>query len=87
MFSVTFRDEPGFQDNTFITMKTLPAIAFLFALAASLLLPMSFAAASTLTFAAGFFAVLFGDYAQPARRSLTPAYVAVDGAEKFRLAA
>lgn len=68
-------------------MKTLPAIAFLASLAAALLLPMSFAAAGTLTFAAGFVAVLLGDYAQPARRSLMTAVVAKDGAEKFQFAA
>ncbi len=68
-------------------MKTLPAIAFLSSLAASLVLPMSFEAASTLIFAAGFVAVLLGDYAQPARRSFMPAFVAKDGAEKFQLAA
>lgn len=68
-------------------MKTLPAIAFLSALAASLVLPMSFATAITLIFAVGFVAVLLGDYAQPARRSFMSAVVAKDGAEKFRLAA
>ena len=70
-------------------MKILPAIAFLSALTASLVLPMSFPAAITLIFAAGFVAVLLGDYAQPARRSFIfmPAVAAKDGAEKFRLAA
>ena len=68
-------------------MKTLPSIAFLSALAASLVLPMSFSAAITLIFAAGFVTVLLGDYAQPARRAFMPAVVAKDGAEKFQLAA
>lgn len=68
-------------------MKTLPAIAFLAALAASLVLPVSFSVACTLIFAAGFIAVLLGDYAQPARRSFMPAFVAKDWAEKFQLAA
>jgi hypothetical protein len=68
-------------------MKTLPAIAFLASLVAALLLPMSFAAASTLTFAAGFVAVVLGDYAQPVRSSLVPAVSATTRTEKFRLAA
>ena len=68
-------------------MKTLPAIAFLAALAAALLLPMSFAAACTLTFATGFVAVLLGDYAQPVSSSLVPVVSAANRPEKFRLAA
>ena len=68
-------------------MKTLPAFAFLASLAAALLLPISFEAASTLVFAAGFAAVLFGDYTQPATRSLVTAVGAGNGSEKFRLAA
>ena len=68
-------------------MKTLPAVAFLTALAAALALPLSFSAACTLIFAAGFVAVLLGDYAQPVRRSYVPTVAAKDQAEKFQLAA
>ena len=70
-----------------ITMKSTTSIALLTAIVAALLLPVSLEAASTLILAAGLAAVLAGDYAQPARRALSPVLATVGRAEKFQLAA
>ena len=70
-----------------ITMKSTTSIALLTAIVGALLLPVSLEAASTLILAVGLGAVLVGDYAQPARRALSPVPAAVGRAEKFQLAA
>lgn len=71
-------------------MNTLPALAFLAALGAFVLSPLSFALGGSLLFAAGVAAVFLGDYARPARSLALPAVAAVVAArrsERFGLAA
>ncbi len=71
-------------------MKTLPAIAFLAALGAFVLSPLSFALGGSLLFAAGVVAIALGDYARPARPLALPAVaaeVAARRSERFGLAA
>lgn len=87
MISVTFREVAGSWCINIITMKTTTSVALLSAIVGALLLPVSVEAASTLIFAVGLGAVLFGDYAQPARRALSPVLATAGRAEKFQLAA
>jgi hypothetical protein len=69
-------------------MKTLPVIAFLAALAAFVLLPISFNLAATLFFVTGITPILIADYTRPLRplRAVSASKVAVSR-ERFRLAA
>jgi len=48
-------------------MKTLPVIAFLAALAAFVLVPLSFETSGSLLFSAGLLCILMGDYGRPVR--------------------
>jgi hypothetical protein len=74
-------------------MKTLPAVTFVAAIAAFLLLPLSFEVATSLVFATGFGAIAFSDYSRPLQlRPLTvsapnAAAVAAPRTERFGLAA
>lgn len=46
-------------------MKTLPAFAFIAALVAFLVLPLSFVVGGSILFAAGLVAIVLSDYARP----------------------
>ena len=48
-------------------MKSLPALAFIAALAAFVLLPINFAVAGSILFGAGLATIAFSDYARIAR--------------------
>src|SRR5260221_2308701 len=74
------------------TMKTLPALAFLAALVAFVLLPLRFETTGMILFAAGFAAIAVGDYARKRRPLRVSAFsapvVAAPGRkERFGLAA
>jgi hypothetical protein len=72
-------------------MKTLPAVTFFAAIAAFLLLPLSFEVATSLVFAAGFGAIAFSDYSRRLRpltvSAPSAAAVATSRTERFGLAA
>lgn len=72
-------------------MKSLPAFAFLAALAGFLLLPVNFALAGSILFAAGVLAIAIADYTRWTRPLAVPAAasprVRATRAERFRLAA
>lgn len=71
-------------------MKSLPAFAFLAALAAFVLFPVNFAVAGSILFTAGVAAIVFTDYARVSRPlplAAGPARVQATRGERFRLAA
>ena len=72
-------------------MKTLPALVFVAALAAFVVLPVNFVASLSALFAAGLLAILVSDYShRPRGLSLRPARVIAMPAqrtERFGLAA
>ena len=70
-------------------MKTLPALTFIAALAAFVLLPLNFEVTASLLFAAGFAAIFLSDYSRVARSLRQPIPVAVHSPrkERFGLAA
>jgi hypothetical protein len=71
-------------------MKTLPALTFIAALGAFVILPVSFEVAGSALFAAGFFSIALSDYSRRTRPLQLPAVAAVVSArrtERFGLAA
>ena len=71
-------------------MKTLPALGFLAALVALLILPLSVEVTGSLLFAAAFTAIAISDYARRARPlavPLAPVVAMPDRGERFGLAA
>ena len=73
-------------------MKTLPAFAFLAALVAFVLLPFRLETTGMMLFAAGFAAIVIGDYARAHRPRLVwnasaPTVAATRRKERFGLAA
>ncbi len=71
-------------------MKTLPAIAFIAALGAFVLFPLSFEIGGSLLFAAGVASIVFSDYSRRMRTLALPpvaAQVAARRTERFGLAA
>jgi hypothetical protein len=91
-FFCNFEQRSGFSGHlTFITaMKTLPALAFIVALAAFILFPLRFEIAGSILFAAGFAAIIVSDYTRtlrPLRIPAAPVGVAAERKERFGLAA
>ena len=71
-------------------MKSLPAIAFIAALGAFVVLPLNFEIGGSALFAAGFLAIMISDYSRRTRALRMPAVAAVVSArrtERFGLAA
>lgn len=71
-------------------MKTVPALVFLAALGASLLLPLSFEFAVSALFTTGFLCIALCDYSRPSRSLALPAVamaVSARRTERFGLAA
>ncbi|HUR58546.1 MAG TPA: hypothetical protein VM029_12600 [Opitutaceae bacterium] len=73
-------------------MKTLPAFAFIAALAASVLFPLNLALAGSILFGAGLLTIAISDYTRSLRplgitAPARPAPMMAAPAERFRLAA
>jgi hypothetical protein len=72
-------------------MKTLPALSFLAALVAFVVLPLNFEISGSLLFSAGLAAILIADYTRPVRAprlaTCTAAVAASGRSERFGLAA